>query len=107
MHSNLSSACTESDVSQSDLKRLINELRPIPADKINELGTQLKVPYHKMKEFEHNYPCNSERVKSEILKFWIDNTDNCSWDDVADAIDEIGFKNIARKLVEHKLYADD
>ena len=67
----------------------------VTGSKVHSFGIELGVPSNKISEFESNFPRENERVKSEILKYWLDNAEECSWKVIANAVRNIELKNLA------------
>ena len=55
-----------------------------------QLGTQLGIATHYLQEFEYDYPKDIERQKIEVINFWLDNNEDCSWEVLADAVKGMG-----------------
>ena len=56
----------------------------------HHLGVHLKVPCHRLKIFERNYPHNTERCRTETLDWWMNNTVVKTWAAVVQALVKIG-----------------
>lgn len=62
------------------------------------LGTALHVPEFKIIEFMTNYPRDIGYVRTEILRYWLDNDPHCSWESLAGALFVIGEKQVAEVI---------
>ena len=54
------------------------------------LGLELGVPPGKLKQIEKNHHGDTERCKLEMIDFWLHNTGNPSWGELAKALQKIG-----------------
>lgn len=85
-------------ITELSLNDLNNELRIVT--NWHGLGLQLDVPDHELERIEQNYPRSAERKMSEVLKYWWRNcpTERRSWQTIAAALKNIGYKNLAKTL---------
>jgi hypothetical protein len=66
----------------------------------NQLGIQLDVPRHILKNFDRDYPHDSSRKLSEVLQYWINNEPEPSWEKILQALQRIGgHRNIITNVV--------
>lgn len=61
------------------------------------LGVQLGVGLPKLKQFQMDYPSDTQRCKTEVLDWWIRNSRECSWETLAEAL----------KTIEHEVLAEN
>ena len=54
------------------------------------LGIKLEVPTSHLQHTEKNYGSNAERCKIEVIKFWLHNVQNFTWNKLAQAIEGMG-----------------
>ena len=75
------------------LKDLVYELKEVDW---NQLGIQLNVPRHILRNIDRENPGNESRKLSEVLQYWIDNAEPAaSWEKIVEALRRIGgHKNI-------------
>lgn len=85
-------------ITELSLNDLNNELRIVT--NWHGLGLQLDVPGDELERIEQNYPRSAERKMSEVLKYWWRNcpTERRSWQTIAAALKNIGYKNLAKTL---------
>ena len=63
-----------------------------------QLGLHLEVSREALKKIEENYP-KVERRKSEVISYWKDNFEDCSWEALANAVEKMeGHANLVRRL---------
>lgn len=63
------------------------------------LGIQLDVPAREWKMFEKNYPNDVERQMTEVITYWQNNTADCSWEALANAVEQMGnYGNLVERL---------
>ena len=55
-----------------------------------QLGLQLGVTPFKLKEIERDYPHDTQRHKSEVLNWWLQNAQEASWEKLAQALEAMG-----------------
>ena len=78
------------------LKDLVYELKEVDW---NQLGIQLNVPRHILKNIDRENPGNESRKLSEVLQYWIDNEPEPSWEKIIQALQRIGrHKNIITSI---------
>ena len=75
------------------LKDLVCELKEVDW---NQLGIQLNVPRHILRNIDQENPGNESRKLSEVLQYWIDNAEpTASWEKILEVLQRIGgHKNI-------------
>jgi hypothetical protein len=56
----------------------------------NQLGIQLNVPRHILRNIDQEYPSNESRKLSEVLQYWIDDEPAASWEKILQALQRIG-----------------
>ena len=56
----------------------------------NQLGIQLNVPRHILRNIDRENPGNESRKLSEVLQYWIDNEPEPSWEKIIQALQRIG-----------------
>ena len=67
----------------------------------HQFGIHLGVPAHELDKFEKNYPTNVDRQMTEVIKYWRNNADDCSWRTLANAVERMGAHgNLVKKLRE-------
>ena len=71
------------------LKDLVCELKEVDW---NQLGIQLNVPRHILRNIERENPGNEPRKLSEVLQYWIDNAEpgEALWETIIMALQKIG-----------------
>ena len=72
--------------SQPELSDLVVVLKSVDW---HQLGTQLKVPDHKLRTIDGDYN-KSERKLNETLQYWLKNDDESSWEKICEALKRIG-----------------
>ena len=78
------------------LKDLVYELKEVDW---NQLGIQLNVPRHILRNIDRENPGNESRKLSEVLQYWIDNEPEASWEKIILALQRIGgHKNIITNI---------
>ena len=79
------------------LREVENELREVTG--WYQLGLQLEVAPFKLREIEKDHPQDSQRCKSEVLNWWLQNAQEVSWEKLAQALEAMGgHAAVARKL---------
>ena len=56
----------------------------------NQLGIQLNVPRHILRNIDRENPGNESRKLSEVLQYWIANEPEPSWEKISQALEKIG-----------------
>ena len=71
------------------LKDLVCELKEVDW---NQLGIQLNVPRHILRNIDRENPGNESRKLSEVLQYWIDNAESgeALWETIIIALQKIG-----------------
>ena len=79
------------------LKDLVYELKEVDW---KQLGIQLNVPRHILRNIDRENPGNESRKLSEVLQYWIDNAElAASWETILVALQRIGgHKNIITSI---------
>ena len=78
------------------LKDLVYELKEVDW---NQLGIQLNVPRHILRNIDRENPGNESRKLSEVLQYWIDNEPEPSWEKIIQALQRIsGHRNIITSI---------
>ena len=78
------------------VKDLIYELKEVDW---NQLGIQLNIPRHILRNIDRENPGNESRKLSEVLQYWIDNEPEPSWEKIIQALQRIGgHKNIITSI---------
>ena len=74
------------------------------SDKIPQFALALDVPEPTLRMFENNFPRDNDRVKMECLKWWLNNSDDISWEAIARALKTKGVdkKNLADEILRDK-----
>ena len=68
--------------------------------KWHELGVQLGVPAHILSAIDSKHPQDTDRSKSAVIIWWLQNIEDTSWKKLAQALEEIEHKVLAKKLRE-------
>ena len=55
-----------------------------------QLGIQLDIDTSILKKIENDYPGKTDRQKSEVIEYWLRNSQDASWTALADAVERIG-----------------
>ena len=63
-----------------------------------KLGVSLGIKHSYLKKIEADYRGDVECCKTEMLSFWIDNDENASMEKLTQALEEIGHRNLAKRL---------
>ena len=67
----------------------------------HQLGIYLSVPTHELEKFEKNHPKDVDRQMAEVIKYWHNNADDCSWEALANAVEKMGrYDNLVKRLRE-------
>ena len=56
----------------------------------NQLGIQLNVPRHILRNIDRENPGNESKKLSKVLEYWIDNEPAASWEKILEALQRIG-----------------
>ena len=94
----VSSFCFSATSTRLELKEVLNELKEVT--KWHELGVQLGVPAHKLNAIDSKYTQDTDRSKTEVIIWWLHNIEDTSWKKLAQAVEEIEHKVLAKKLRE-------
>ena len=82
-----------------DLGDLIKILYPV-ASKWEILGLMLRVTYSELEKIQKENEKNVSKCLLEMLNWWLRNIPNCSWSSVAEALEIIEEKMLAKKVIE-------
>ena len=63
----------------------------------HQLGINLRVLAHDLIEIEHNYQKN-DRQRAEMLDLWLRRTPNAVWEDVVNALQQMGENRVAQNI---------
>ena len=67
----------------------------------HQFGKHLGVPAHELNKIEKNHPNDVNRQMTEVIKYWQNNADDCSWRTLANAVERMGtYGNLVKKLRE-------
>ena len=67
----------------------------------HQLGIFLCVPPHELDKFEKDHPNDVNRQMTEVIKYWDNNADDCSWEALANAVQKMGkYGNLVKSLRE-------
>ena len=92
---------TTTQLAEQELKSITNELKEV--SKWHQLGVQLGLTPGLLDTIESNYPRDTERCKTEVLTWWLQNAEQRSWEKIAEALDKMEYKVLAEKLRRIKL----
>ena len=79
-----------------NMKNVTNVLKPVSA--WHKLGVQLGVPEYELKQIESNFPKDGDRCKGEVVTYWFNNAEEQSWDVLADAVENAGYRMLANEI---------
>ena len=69
------------------------------AAKWYQLGVQLEIPPAKLSTIESDHPRDAQRRMTEVIIRWLQNTPECSWAKLAEAVEAMGgYAILAGKL---------
>ena len=72
----------------------------------HNLGIYLGIKEHELEIFEKNYPRDIKRQKIEVMKYWLRNNRDCSWEVLANAVEKMGgHGNLMERLRDKHLKA--
>ena len=92
--------CQSLESSLTKILPLLEEIRP---SSIFLLGLQLNVPLAKLRVIETQYKDDLGRQKMEIIIYWLENSKDCSWMTLAEAVKSLGgHDQLASKLKKLK-----
>ena len=81
------------------LKEIQNELNEIAAAEWYQLGIQLEIPVATLRTIEHDHPRDAQRCMTEILNWWLQNTPECSWEKLTEAVEAMGrYRTLVERL---------
>ena len=72
------------------LKEIQNNLSEVAAAKWYQLGLQLEIPTATLSTLESDHPRDSQRCMTEILNWWVENAQECSWEKLIEALEAMG-----------------
>ncbi|MCG8622508.1 MAG: death domain-containing protein [Proteobacteria bacterium] len=65
---------------------------------------QLGIESHELEKIEKNYPQNVDRQMAEVIKHWLHNSSDCSWEALASAVEKMGgHGNLVKNLRDRHL----
>lgn len=73
-------------------------MRDVPPAKWYQLGVQLGVTPSTLSTIKYDNPHDVQRCKSEVLLWWLKNAEVITWDNLAQALEEMEYRNLADKL---------
>lgn len=74
--------------STPSVKEVLNETKEVT--EWYSLGIQLDIKCDVLDQIGRNYNGDAERCKTEVLKFWLRNTEERTWGRLVQAIDQMG-----------------
>lgn len=74
--------------STPSVKEVLNETEEVT--EWYSLGIRLDIKCDVLDQIERNYNGDAERCKTEVLKFWLRNTEERTWGRLAQAINQMG-----------------
>lgn len=74
---------------------MTNTLKPVTGTAWHNLGIQLSVPDHELKQIETNYPRDIPSCKNETLYYWFHNAKEQPF---VDALEEISYGKLANEI---------
>lgn len=70
----------------------------------HQLGIFLCVPPHELEKIEKDHLKDVNRQMAEVIKYWYYNTDDCSWEALANAVEKMDkYGNLVKELRERQL----
>ena len=76
---------------------LLEELKEV--DDWYMLGAYLNVPVYQLNKIQSTHTQDGvERCKLAMLQYWLDNTMNASWKDIARALEQLNMLTLAARL---------
>ena len=76
------------NLSASDLRDILAALKEL--NKPYELGLQLSIDSSELDEIEKNRHGDTNRQKTEVIKYWLRNSPDLSWTTLANAVERMG-----------------
>ena len=87
------------------LKVLLRELRQV-ADEWKQIGTLLHIEQSQLMQIKFDNPGDSAPCLREMMRAWLSRVaPSPSWSAMADALDILGYQDIATRLRLHDLYS--
>ena len=72
------------------LKEIQNELNELTAANWYQLGVQLGIPPATLSTIESDHPRAAQRCMTEVINWWLQNSPECSWAKLAQAVEAMG-----------------
>ena len=85
------------------LKEIQNELQELTAAKWHHLGVQLEIPSTTLSTIECNYPRDAQQCMTEVLRLWLRNASECSWEKLTEALEAMGGYGVLVKKLRKKI----
>ena len=65
------------------------------------LGVNLRLPKHELSKIQQNYAHQgNDQQRVEMLDLWLRRTPNATWEDVVDALQQMGENTVAENIRE-------
>ena len=71
------------------VKGIRNELCEMTAEWY-KLGVQLEIPSATLSILKSDYPRDAQRCMTEVIRMWLQNSPECSWAKLAEAVEAVG-----------------
>lgn len=85
------------ELSTSDLASILLDLKEVSEP--YQLGVQLEIDPSVLDSIERNHPRDTDRQKTEVIKFWLHNSPTTSCKTLAKAVEGLGgYKNLVKRL---------
>ena len=85
------------------LKEIQNELKEMTAAKWYQLGVQLEMPPATLSTIESDHPRDAQRRMTEVIYWWLQNTPECSWAKLAEAVEAMGGYAVLAGKIKQKM----
>ena len=85
---NMATKAPVCELSTSDLADVLAALTEVT--KPYELGIQLKIDLAELDTIEKDYPRDIGRQKTEVIKYWLRNSQDTLWTTLANAVERMG-----------------
>ncbi len=69
------------------------------------MGEYLSIPPHVLTDFRYDFG-NAEQEFSEVINYWLNNSKEHSWKELAEGLKRCGYKQIADYICREYLYED-
>ena len=80
------------------VKAIQNELKEMTAEWY-QFGVQLEIPAATLNTLERDHPHDARRCMTEVITRWLQNSPECSWAKLAQAVEAMGdYAALAEKL---------